>query len=120
MVNIFDKSNSEIQAEIKLKNLKRQVDELENKSLDKIVKFFGDHWNEAMHYLKKGGSAKHKRFSNSEPGMRILRRLEKSHDGIRSEKSRKDYIKIFQSVKYLSLDMADFVSKEPLQRISRE
>ena len=120
LVNIFDRSNTEIQAEVKLKNLKRQVDDLENKFLDKIVKFFNDHWDQAMHYIKKKGPAKYKRFSNSEPGMRILRKLEKSHDGIRSKKTRKDYIKIFQSVKYLSMDMADFISNKPFQTISRE
>jgi hypothetical protein len=109
IVNIFDHSNTEIQAEIKLKNLKNQIEQLENSYLDKIVKFFSDHWNEAMQYLRKKGLAKYPRSSNSESGMRVLRRLEKNHDGIRSAETRKHYIKIYQAITYLSVDVADFI-----------
>jgi hypothetical protein len=40
--------------------------------------------------------------------MRLLRRLEKNHDGIRSAATRQHYIQIYQAMKYLSLDIADF------------
>lgn len=110
IVNIFDHSATEVQAEVKLKNLKDQIDRTENSHLDKICKFFDDHWHEAMQYLRKRGLGKHKRVSNSESGMRILRRLEKNHDGIRSEVTRKNYIKIYQMIKYLSTDIADFLN----------
>ena len=56
---------------------------------------------------------KHRRGSNSESGMRLLRRLEKNHDGIRSATTRKHYIQIYQAIKYLSLDIADFIEKGP-------
>jgi hypothetical protein len=46
-------------------------------------------------------------------GMRLLRRLEKNHDGIRSAATRQHYIQIYQAMKYLSLDVADFIEKGP-------
>ncbi len=110
IVTIFDYSNTELQAEIRLKKLKEQIDEIDNKHFDKIVKFFKDHWDLAMQYLRKRGLAKYRRSSNSESGMRILRRLEKNHDGIRSEVTRKHYIKIYQAIKYLSVDISDFIN----------
>lgn len=109
IVNIFDHSPSELSAEIKLKMLRKQIDKTENKHLSKIPKFFDEHWSEAMHYLKQKGPGKYKRSSNSESGMRLLRRLEKNHDGIRTESSRKTYIKIYQIIKYLSVDITDFI-----------
>jgi hypothetical protein len=111
--NIFDRSNTEKQAEIRLKYLKKQVEKSENAHLGKICRFFDEHWEQAMRYLRKRGLAKHKRASNSESGMRILRRLEKNHDGIRSENTRKNYIKIYQTIKYLSEDITDFLSPLP-------
>jgi hypothetical protein len=56
---------------------------------------------------------KHRRGSNSESGMRLLRRLEKNHDGIRSAATRQHYIQIYQAIKYLSLDIAEFIEKGP-------
>ena len=44
---------------------------------------------------------------------RLLRRLEKNHDGIRSATTRQHYIQIYQAIKYLSLDIADFLEKGP-------
>lgn len=110
IVNIFDHSDTEIQAKVKLRHLKNQIDEIGNKHFDKILEFFDNHWNEAMHYLKKRGMGKYGRSSNSESGMRILRRLEKNHDGIRSESARKNYIKIYQMIKYLSADVTEFLN----------
>jgi len=52
---------------------------------------------------------KHRRGSNSESGMRLLRRLEKNYDGIRSAATRQHYLQIYQAMKYLSLDIADFI-----------
>jgi hypothetical protein len=42
-----------------------------------------------------------------------LRRLEKSHDGIRSAATRQPYMQIYQAIKYLSLDIAEFIEKGP-------
>lgn len=110
ITNIFDHSNTERQAEIKLKGLKNQVDKLDNRYLDKTVKFISDHWDAAMQYLRKKGLGKYRRSSNSESGMRLLRRLEKNHDGIRSVETRKHYIKIYQAIKYLSTDVTEFIN----------
>ncbi|WP_321493487.1 transposase [uncultured Desulfobacter sp.] len=110
IVNIFDHSNTDTQAKIKLKNLKNQIEKLESSYLGKITKFFSDHWDAAMQYLKKKGLAKYRRSSNSESGMRLLRRLEKNHDGIRSVETRKHYIKIYQAIKYLSADVTEFIN----------
>jgi hypothetical protein len=80
IVNIFGHLNTEIQAEIKLKNLKSQIEPIENSYLNRITKFFDEHRQEAMQFLRKRGLAKYPRSSNSESGMRILRRPEKNHD----------------------------------------
>ena len=82
---------------------------MDDSNLTKIPKFFKDHWDEAMQYLKKKGLSKYRRVSNLESGMRILRRLEKNHDGIRSETTIKNYIKIYQVIKYLSIYVTNFI-----------
>jgi hypothetical protein len=96
-----------------LQQLKRDIEAAKDKNLDKILKFFDDHWDQAFRYLRKKGMGKHRRDSNSESGMRLLRRLEKNHDGIRSATTRQHYIQIYQAIKYLSLDIADFMEKGP-------
>ncbi len=113
LVNIFDRSHSESQAKLRLKQLRTDIQAAEDKNLDKILKFFDDHWDQAFIYLRKKGMGKHRRGSNSESGMRLLRRLEKNHDGIRSATTRQYYIQIYQAIKYLSLDIAEFVDKGP-------
>jgi len=74
---------------------------------------FDDHWDQALRYLRKKGMGKHRRGSNSESGMRLLRRLEKNHDGIRSAATRQHSIQIYQAIKYLSLDIAEFIEQGP-------
>jgi hypothetical protein len=54
-----------------------------------------------------------RRGSNSESGMRLLRRLEKNHDGIRSAATRQHDIQIYQAIQYLSFDIAEFIEKGP-------
>lgn len=108
IVSLFDKSKSEISAKTKLVRLRKKIMETDNKHYCKIIKFLEDHWDEAIQYLKN--KSIEKRASNSESGMRFLRRLEKNHDGIRSEISRKNYIKIYQTITYLkNADIADFI-----------
>ena len=104
LVNIFDHTHSEAQARIRLKQLRQDITTLEDRNLEKILTFFDDHWEQAFRYLRKKGMGKHRRGSNSESGMRLLRRLEKNHDGIRSATTRQHYIQIYQAMKYLSLD----------------
>ena len=113
LVNIFDHTHSEAQARIRLQQLRQDIHALEDRNLEKILTFFDDHWEQAFRYLRKKGMGKHRRGSNSESGMRLLRRLEKNHDGIRSATTRQHYIQIYQAMKYLSLDIADFLEEGP-------
>src|SRR2546422_66169 len=113
LVTLFDHSHSEAQAKLRLKQLRKDIQAVEDHHLDKIVQFLDDHWDHALRYLRKKGMGKHRRGSNSESGMRLLRRLEKNHDGIRSATTRQHYIQIYQAIKYLSLDVADFIEQGP-------
>ena len=113
LVNIFDHSHSEAQAKIRLKQLRQDIRVVDDDHLEKILTFFDDHWEQALRYLRKKGMGKHRRGSNSESGMRLLRRLEKNHDGIRSATTRQHYIQIYQAIKYLSLDIAEFIEQGP-------
>src|SRR5712691_709529 len=113
LVNIFDHAHSEAQAKFKLKQLSQEIHAVDDDHLQKILTFFDDHWDQALRYLRKKGMGKHRRGSNSESGMRLLRRLEKNHDGLRSANTRQHYIQIYQAIKYLSLDIADFIEKGP-------
>ena len=98
---------------LRLKQLRTDIEVAEDKHLDKILQFLDDHWDQAFAYLRQRGMGKHRRGSNSESGMRLLRRLEKNHDGIRSATTRQHYIQIYQAIQYLSLDIAEFVDKGP-------
>ena len=113
LVNIFDHAHSEAHAKLRLQQLRQDIHALGDPQLDKIPQFFDAHWDQALRYLRKKGMGKHRRGSNSESGMRLLRRLEKNHDGIRSAATRQHYIQIYQAIKYLSLDVADFLEKGP-------
>jgi hypothetical protein len=113
LVNIFDHAHSEAQATLRLHQLRQDIHVLEDGHLEKIPQFFDAHWEQALRYLRKKGMGTHRRGSNSESGMRLLRRLEKNHDGVRSAATRQHYIQIYQAIKYLSLDVADFLEKGP-------
>ena len=113
LVNLFDHSHSATQAKLRLQQLRQDIRAVDDGHLEKMLTFFDGHWEQALRYLRKKGMGKHRRGSNSEAGMRRLRRLEKSHDGIRSAATRQHYIQIYQAVKYLSLDIAKFIEKGP-------
>jgi Transposase len=113
LVNIFDHAHSEAQATLRLQQLRRDIHAMANHHLEKIPQFLDDHWEQALRYLRKKGMGKHRRGSNSESGMRLLRRLEKNHDGIRSAATRQHYIQLYQAIKYLSLDIAAFIEQGP-------
>jgi len=113
LVNIFDYSHSEAQAKLRLLQLRQDIRAVNDDHLEKILTFLDDHWEQALRYLRKKGMGTHRRSSNSESGMRLLRRLEKNHDGIRSAATRQHYIQIYQAIKYLSLDIAEFIEKGP-------
>jgi Transposase len=113
LVNIFDHAHSEAQATLRLQQLRRDIHAMADHHVEKIPQCLDDHWEQALRYLRKKGMGKHRRGSNSESGMRLLRRLEKNHDGIRSAATRQHYIQIYQAIKYLSLDIAAFIEQGP-------
>jgi hypothetical protein len=113
LVNIFDHAHSEAQATLRLQQLRKDIQAMDDPHLKKIPQFFDEHWEQALRYLRKKGMGKHRRGSNSESGMRLLRRLEKNHDGIRSAATRQHYIQIYQAIKYLSFDIAEFIEQGP-------
>jgi hypothetical protein len=94
LVHIFDHAHSEAHAKLRLPQLRQDIHALEDHHLEKIPQFFDEHWEQALRYLRKKGMGKHRRGSNSESGMRRLRRLEKNHDGIRSAATRQPYMQI--------------------------
>ncbi len=113
LVNIFDHAHSEAQAQIKLKQLRQEINAVDDAHLQKMLTFFDDHWEQALRYLRNKGMGKHRRGSHSESGMRLLRRLERKHDGLRSAATRQHYIQIYQAIQSLSLDIAEFIEKGP-------
>jgi hypothetical protein len=113
LVHLFDHSHSNAQAKLRLQQLRKDIRAVDDDHLEKILIFFDDHWEHALRYLRKKGMGKHRRGSNSESGMRLLRRLEKNHDGIRSAATRQHYIQLYQAIKYLSLDIAEFLETGP-------
>ena len=113
LVHLLDHAHSEAHAKLRLHQLRQDIHALEDHHLEKIPPCLDDHWDQALRYLRKKGMGTHRRGSNSESGMRLLRRLEKNHDGIRSLATRQHDIQIYQAMKYLSLDVADFIEKGP-------
>ena len=113
LVNLCDHSHSAAQAKLRLKQLRQDLRAVDDDHLEKILTCFDDHWEHALRYLRKKGMGTHRRGSHSESGMRLLRRLEKNHDGIRSAATRQHYMQIYQAIKYLSLDVAEFIEQGP-------
>jgi hypothetical protein len=113
LVHIFDHSPSEAQAKRRLQQLRNDIRAVDNDHLEKILTFFADHWEQALRYLRKKGMGTHRRGSNSGSGIRRLRRPEKNHDGIRSAATRQHDMQLYQAIKYLSLDIAEFIEKGP-------
>ncbi len=113
LVHIFDDAHSEAQAKLRLHRLRQDIHRLEDPHLEKVPQFFDGHWEHALRYLRKKGMGKHRRGSNSESGMCLLRRLKKNHDGIRSVATRRHYIQIYQAIRYLSLEIAEFIELGP-------
>jgi Transposase len=75
LVQIFDHAHSDAQAKIRLTQLRKDLQAVGDDHLEKILTFVDDHGDHALRYLRKKGMGKHRRGSNSESGMRLLRRL---------------------------------------------
>jgi len=106
-------AHNEAQAKFRLQQLRQDIHALEDHHLAKIPPFFDEHWDQALRYLRKKAMDKHWRGSTSESGRRLLRRLEKNYDGIRSAATQQHSMQIYQAMKYLSLDIADFLEQGP-------
>ena len=109
LVNIFDHSHSEAQANIRLKQLRQDIRAVDDDHLEKILTFFDDHWEQALRYLRKKGMGTHRRGSNSESGMRLLRRLEKAMTAF----GRRHPAALHQIIRrsYLSRDIAQLIEQ---------
>ncbi|MHC4406927.1 MAG: transposase [Planctomycetota bacterium] len=96
--SIFEDSKDEEEARKALDKLKAQEISQESKHHERAIKFLDESLEQATTYLGNDGV---KRNSLAETGMRTLRRLEKEHDGFRTDDSREDFLRIYQAVKYL-------------------
>jgi hypothetical protein len=95
---IFEGPTSAAEAETKLAELKQYTAYNENDGYTKAVAFLEANFKHMTTYLRVPGV---QRNSLAETGMRVLRRLERNHDGFRSEKGRQNALKIYQAVTYL-------------------
>src|SRR2546430_15997109 len=59
LVNIFDHSHSEAQAKIKLKQLRQEINAVDDDHLQKSLTFFDDHGDQALRYRRQKGMGKH-------------------------------------------------------------
>lgn len=95
---VFEGPTTEAQAQAKLAELKEYAAHHEDDGYTKSISFLEEHFKHMMTYLRVPGV---QRNSLAESGMRVLRRLERSHDGFRSDTSRQNALKIYQAVMYL-------------------
>ena len=78
LVNLFAHAHRDAQAKRRLQQRRQEIRAVDDAHLEQMRTFFDDHWEQALRYLRKKGMGKHRRGSNSESGMRLLRRLEKT------------------------------------------
>ncbi len=95
---IFDGPTTELEAQLKLMELKQYAQFHENDGYSKSITFLEENFKNMTTFLRVPGV---KRNSLSETGMRVLRRLEQNHDGFRSDQGRQNAIRIYQAVTYL-------------------
>src|SRR5215470_12232581 len=95
---IFEGATTEAEAQAKLAELKQYAAHHENDGYTKSIAFLDDNFKNMTTFLRVPGV---QRNSLAESGMRVLRRLERNHDGFRSEKGQQNALKIYQAVMYL-------------------
>jgi molybdenum-dependent DNA-binding transcriptional regulator ModE len=113
LVHSFAHAHSEAQATLRRKQRSQDIHALGDRQREQIPPCFDDHWDQALRERRQKGRGKHRRGSNAESGRRLLRRLEKNHDGMRSAATRQHDMQIDQAMKYLSLDVANFLEQGP-------
>lgn len=95
---IFEGPITEAEAQAKLAELKQYAAHHEDDGYTKSISFLDDHFKNMTTFLRVPGV---QRNSLAETGMRVLRRLERNHDGFRSDKGRQNALRIYQAVTYL-------------------
>jgi hypothetical protein len=93
-VPILDQAHSATHAKRRLPQRRKDRQALADPHREKRPPCFAEHWDQAGRYLRQQGLGKPRRGSNAESGMRVLRRLESNHDGIRSAEPRQDSMPI--------------------------
>jgi transposase-like protein len=96
--SIFNGPTTELEAQLKLMELKQYAQFHEDDGYSKSITFLEENFKNMTTFLRVEGV---KRNSLSETGMRVLRRLEQNHDGFRSKQGRQNAIRIYQAVTYL-------------------
>jgi transposase len=103
--SIFEEAKDEAEARKKLEELKKYSAQQDKESgFTKAINFLDTHFQNMITFLRVSGV---QRNSLAESGMRVLRRLERSHDGFRSDKARQNALKIYQAVMYLGWSIHD-------------
>ena len=97
--DIFDGPTTEAEAQEKFAELKKYAAYQEDNGYTKSISFLAEHFPNMTTFLRVPGV---QRNSLAESGMRVLRRLESNHDGFRSDKGRRNALKIYQAVMYLN------------------
>lgn len=95
--NIFEKSESEPQAQELLQMLMRRSEVVPGSVYQKAVTFLQSRFDDMVCFLRHGDV---RRNSLAETGIRCLRRLERGHDGFRGAAGLDCYLRIYQAVKY--------------------
>lgn len=102
---IFEEAQDETEARKKLEELRQYSAQQPKKSgFIKAIHFLDTHFHNMITFLRVPGV---QRNSLAESGMRVLRRLERTHDGFRSDKARQNALKIYQAVMYLGWSIHD-------------
>jgi hypothetical protein len=96
--DIFEGPTTEAEAQEKLAALKEYAAYKADNGYTKAISFLEEHFKNMTTFLRVPGV---QRNSLAESGMRVLRRLERNHDGFRSDKARRNALKIYQAVTYL-------------------
>jgi hypothetical protein len=111
LVPIFAHPHSAAHATLSLQQLSKDSQVVDDDHLETLLTFCDAPWAQALRYVRKKGMGKPRRGSHSESGMRLRRGLEKNYAGIRSAATRQHYIPMYQAIKYLSLDIAEFIEQ---------
>ena len=113
LVNIFDHAHSEAQAQLRLQQLRQDIQALEDRHLEKILTSLMITGSKPCGICGKRAWASIGVGPTRSQGCVCCEGWRKTTMGIRSAATRQHYIQIYQAMKYLSLDIADFLEKGP-------